>query len=167
MNIIAAADKNMGIGLGSSLLFDIPEDKKFFKKMTVGKTVIMGRKTYESLPVKPLPERRNIILTRNRSAVFPGAESCCSLNELITLIKDTPKEDVFVIGGEEIYSFLLPMCSTAYITCIMETAPADRHIYDFENSSSWYCDHTSEMFYHNGTGYCFKTFRRYGTVSSE
>ena len=85
MTIIACVDRNWGIGYDGKLLFDIPQDMEHFKKVTSGKTVIMGRKTFDSLRVKPLPDRRNIVLTKNRDFSFEGVEAAHSIDELLKL----------------------------------------------------------------------------------
>lgn len=158
MIIIAAADNNNGIGNGRDLLFDIPEDKKFFKEKTYGNTVIMGRKTFESLPVKPLPGRRNIILTQDSSFSEKGAETCQSISELRKMIGNTPDDKVFVIGGEQIYKLLSDLCNTAYITKIYSSKPADKHIMDFEKNENWYIKECSELKEYQGIKFRFITY---------
>lgn len=160
MILIAAADLNNGIGSGNELLYDIPEDKKFFKEKTTGKTVIMGRKTFESLPVKPLPNRRNIILTGNLSRSFEGAEAVHSTEELLSLISSIPGDEIFVIGGAEIYRVLEDLCDTAYITRIYDTKPADRFITDFDSSDKWIRTEISGIREYNGIFYRFITYTK-------
>lgn len=159
MNIIACTDINWGIGYMDELLFDIPMDKAFFKKKTSGKTVIMGRKTYESLPVKPLPSRRNIVLTRKEIS-YKGVQVCHSINEIINKTKNEKSSDIFVIGGEETYSLLIDLCDTAYITCVQNSLPADRHIYNFDKSDKWVCTECSDNFTDAGFVFCFKKYVR-------
>ena len=97
MDIIVCIDKNNGIGKDGGLLFRIPEDMAYFRRMTVNKTVIMGRKTLESLPGgRPLKNRRNIVLTRNRDRVPDGADAVSSIDELKRAIGS---DKAFVIGG--------------------------------------------------------------------
>ncbi len=158
MIIIAAADNNNGIGNEGDLLFDIPEDKKFFKEKTYGNTVIMGRKTFESLPVKPLPGRRNIIFTQDSEFSEEGAETCRSVSELRKIISNTPDDKVFVIGGEQIYKLLSDLCDTAYITRIYSSKPADKHIMDFEENENWYIKERSELKEYQGIKFRFITF---------
>ena len=101
MDIIVCIDKNNGIGKDGGLLFRIPEDMAYFRRMTVNKTVIMGRKTLESLPGgRPLENRRNIVLTRNRDRVPDGADAVRRIDELKRAIGS---DKAFVIGGEGIY----------------------------------------------------------------
>ena len=99
---IVAVDINWGIGCGGNLLVDIPEDKKFFREKTKDSIVIMGRKTWDSLPIKPLPNRINYIISRNSFSVGENSH-VITLEEAIQIIKSTTKEEkVFIIGGGEI-----------------------------------------------------------------
>lgn len=166
MILIAAADLNNGIGFKNSLLYDIPEDKKFFKEKTIGGAVVMGRKTYESLPVKPLPKRQNIIMTRNNDTVYEDAVSVHSTEELLKYISDLPEDKVFVIGGAEIYSKLLPFCSTAYITRIYDTRSADRFIPDFDILEGWQPVEKSEIKEYNGIRYQFIKYSKKITLDN-
>lgn len=112
------------IGRGGTLPWHIPEDLKHFKELTAGHTVIMGRNTWESLPRRPLPGRRNIVISRNPSYEAPGGEVRRSLIDALaaTPIHDTP----FIIGGAAIYGAALPYLSTLHITDVdMEVPDAD------------------------------------------
>ena len=145
MNLIVATDKNWGIGKNNDLLFHIPKDMKFFRETTTGKTVIMGRKTLESFPnKKPLPNRRNIVLTRNRDYTIEGAEVIYDISEL-----NTPN-DAFVIGGSEIYKLLLPVCHTAYVTKVDADGNADKFFPDLDKDDAWELKETSEPVTDNG-----------------
>ena len=98
LSIIVAVNKNRGIGFENKLLYWLPNDLKRFKALTTGHTIIMGRKTFESLPKGALPNRRNIVLSRNQSAVFEGAEHFSSLEEALKHCTKE-EEEVFIIGG--------------------------------------------------------------------
>ena len=116
MKLFAAADKEWNIGNKGELLFSLPDDMKFFRTTTSGKVVVMGRKTLESFPgSKPLKNRVNIVLSRNAHEV-EGAEFVNSVDELLEKVKEYNSDDVYVIGGAQIYSLLLPYCDTALIT---------------------------------------------------
>jgi len=119
--IVAAVDNNMGLGYKGELLAHIPDDLKRFKKLTVGSTVVMGRKTYESLPNGALPSRTNIVLSR-RKVKYDGA-IVMTLKEFLSAYKH--QQDVFVIGGAQIYEQLLPYTKDMYLTHIYETFKAD------------------------------------------
>lgn len=116
MKAIVAVDENWGIGAGGGLLVHIPEDLKRFRRLTTGHAVVMGRRTFNSLPGgKPLPNRENIVLTRDEGLRIEGLVVLHSLEELFTHIAPCAS-DVFVIGGQEIYMQLLPYCDNVYVT---------------------------------------------------
>lgn len=160
MIIIACADREWGIGRDSKLLFNIPEDMEFFKNATKGKTVVMGRKTFESLRIKPLPGRRNIVLTRSEIFSFEDTETVHSLTELFSLLENTPKNDVFVIGGSNVYRQLLKYCDTAYITKVFSYGKADSFIADFDKLSDWKTECASEIMDSNGIEFQFVKYVR-------
>lgn len=139
MNIIAAADKNWGIGKDNSLLDHIPEDMKFFRETTSGKAVIMGKNTFLSFPgPKALPNRLNIVLTHDKSFDYPDVTVCDDLTKAIELAcKQYNDEDIFIIGGESVYNAAEPFCNVAYITKIDKEYDADRHLADFDNLPQW------------------------------
>ena len=122
ISLIAAIDKNRGIGNKNKLLAHIPEDLKYFKNVTNGHTIVMGYNTYMSLPVRPLPNRKNIVLT-TKNIKLPGAIVLDSLEELF---KEIPsEEEVFICGGASIYKQLLPYATKLYITHIFDEFEAD------------------------------------------
>ena len=138
MKAIVAVDINWGIGYKGKLLQWIPEDLKFFKAMTLGKVVIMGRETFESLPGKePLKDRVNIVLSKNESFTNEKIIICRSLEELFNVLANYSEEDVFVIGGESIYAQLLPFCSEAYVTKIRNSYKADKHFINIDQIKAW------------------------------
>ncbi|NSW93162.1 MAG: dihydrofolate reductase [Bacteroidales bacterium] len=121
--IIAAVSEDLGIGKDNELLWRIPEDLKRFKQLTSGNTVIMGRKTWMSLPVKPLPGRRNIVLTDVPNECFECSETAVSVEDALS--KCSKDENVFVIGGGSVYSQFMPLADRLYITHVHQKAPAD------------------------------------------
>lgn len=136
MNCIASVDNRWGIGKGNSLLFNIPGDLHFFKEKTVGKTVIMGKNTLLSLPEKkPLPDRKNIVLST--SLLRNDCIICRSLENLFEEIKSYNSDDLFVIGGEQIYKLLLPYCSKAYITKVNSVKSANRYFPNLDLNDNW------------------------------
>lgn len=145
MNIIAAADKNWGIGRGGSLLVKIPKDQKLFRDETLGKVVIMGRKTLESLPGgQPLYGRTTIVLSRNPQYRVKGAQVVNSVEEALQAVSSYPAEKVFVAGGEEIYQAFLPYCDTAHITKLDYVYQADAHMPDLDADPDWEMDLESD-----------------------
>lgn len=138
MNLIAAVDRNWAIGKNGRILVSIPEDMKFFREETMGKVVVMGRKTLESLPGSmPVAGRTNIVLTRNRSYRVNDAIVCHSIEEVLREVKKYHSEDVYVIGGESIYRQLLDYCDVAHITKVDYAYDADTYFPDLDRIGNW------------------------------
>ena len=123
ISIIVAVARNWAIGLNNELLWHIPEDFKWFKKHTLGCPVIMGRKTFISLPVKPLPQRKNIILTDNPSDCFTGCFCAGTMEEVFEQL--SPDQENFIIGGGLVYRQFLPLADKLYLTVIDRDFEAD------------------------------------------
>lgn len=123
ISIIVAVSEDWGIGMNNELLWHISEDLKRFKRLTTGKTVIMGKKTWESLPKKPLPGRRNIVLTDNPTETFEDALAVYSIKDAISKCEES--EEVFIIGGGSIYRQFMPVADRLYITHVHKKTPAD------------------------------------------
>lgn len=121
-SIIVAAAQNNAIGKNNELLWHMPADLKYFKNKTSGHAIIMGRKTYESVG-KPLPNRRNIVITRKKDYSVKGIEVCHSLEEALNLCN--PNEENFIVGGAEIYSQAMALSDRIYITLIYGEFEAD------------------------------------------
>ena len=130
MYAIAAVDQNWGIGRDNALLFHIPADMKRFRELTEGKTVLMGRKTYESIG-KPLPNRENIVLTRDPAWTAEGVQVIHSVEELERLELMDP--EVMVIGGAEIFSLMMPFMSRMWVSKVKGEYPADTFLPPFED----------------------------------
>jgi dihydrofolate reductase len=122
INLIVAIDKKNGIGKNNLLPWHLPADLKHFKTITTGHPIIMGRKTFDSIG-KALPNRRNIVVSRQSGLQIPEVELCSSLNKAIELCKD--EVDVFVIGGAQIFEQALPIADVLYLTVIQEDFDAD------------------------------------------
>ena len=118
--IIAAVDRKLAIGFQNKLLFWLPNDLKHFKALTTGNTIIMGRKTFESLPNGALPNRRNIVISSKSTLQYPNAEVFPSLD--IAIKNSLDNKDIYIIGGESIYRQALPLSDELYITEIMDEA---------------------------------------------
>src|SRR5574343_29753 len=123
--VIAAVAKNRVIGRDNQLLWSIPEDMKHFKELTQGHPVIMGRKTWESIPVKfrPLPNRKNIIISRQTDFISPGGYLAHSLDEALSKVIDSPT--VFIIGGGEIYAQAMTIATRLEITEVKQEPDGD------------------------------------------
>lgn len=113
ISVIVAIAQNNVIGANNQLLWHISADLKRFKALTTGHTVIMGRKTYQSIG-RPLPNRKNIVISRNASFIAEGCTVCTSLNEAIKLCAN--ETEVFIMGGGEIYRQALPLANKLYLT---------------------------------------------------
>lgn len=161
MNLIAAVDKNWGIGIKGELLISIPDDMKFFKNTTTGNIVVMGRKTLESFPGKrPLKNRTNIVVTSDMSYNADGAEAVHSIPELLEALKKFDSEKVYVIGGGTIYKQLLPYCDTAYITYIDYGYEADTFLNNLDEDDSWVLEEESEEQTYFDVEYYFRKYKR-------
>ena len=149
ISMIAAIGRNNELGKDNDLIFHFKSDMKFFRETTTGSTVVMGRKTFESLP-KVLPNRRNIIISRNEDLKIDGAEVCQSVEEALELCKN---DNVFVIGGGKIYAEFLEYADKLYLTEIEADCPeADTFFPDFDKSQ-WKREVLAE---HNENGVDFK-----------
>lgn len=122
ISLIVAHDKNRVIGYNNAMPWHLPGDLQYFKATTMGKPVVMGRKTFESIG-RPLPGRRNIVITRNASYQAEGIEKVGSLDEALSLVSDVP--EIMIIGGEQIFTQSLPLADRLYITLIDETFEGD------------------------------------------
>ena len=133
--MIAAVAENRAIGNENKLLYWLPDDLKRFKQLTTGHTIIMGSNTFRSLPKGALPNRRNVVLSR-RGAECPGAEVFASLED--ALKSCASEEVVYIIGGEKLYSYALPLADILYLTEIKDTPEkADAFFPDWKAESAW------------------------------
>jgi dihydrofolate reductase len=160
-------DENWGIGYNGRLLVQIPMDQKVFRQETMGKVVIMGRKTFEGLPgQRPLDGRINIVLSTKPDFAPKGVHVTRSVEETLALLerykqKNCREEDIFVIGGEQIYRAFLPYCDTAHITQIEYKYTADTYMVNLEESDEWeMTDESDELTYFDVIFY----FRKYQRI---
>lgn len=133
ISIIVAVSDDMGIGKSNKLLWHISEDLRRFKRLTYGNTVIMGKKTWESLPKKPLPGRRNIVLTDIPDERIDGAVTVYSIDEAIS--KCEKDKEAFIIGGGSIYRQFMPAADKLYITHVHKKAPADVYFPEIDHNT--------------------------------
>jgi dihydrofolate reductase len=155
MDLVVAVTDNWGIGLGGTQTVVIPEDRKYFRALTKGSTVILGRRTLMDFPgAKPLPKRRNIILTSDRGFSVEGGEVVHSVQEAVELTRDDGQ--VFVIGGASVYRQFLPLCRYAYVTRLYVDAEADRYLHDLDSDPDWrLCSPPERLTSENGIEYAF------------
>ena len=118
ISAIVAVDEDWGIGFNGELLEKIPEDLKYFKELTTGNTVVMGRKTWDSLPIKPLPNRGNFIISRGTPLLMENKAIRMNLDMIKDTMETNKDENYFIIGGGQIYKELLPFCDRVYVTKI-------------------------------------------------
>jgi dihydrofolate reductase len=138
MNLIVAVDKNWAIGKENKLLVSIPQDMKFFRETTMGKVVVMGRKTLESFPGgQPLKKRTNIVITRDKNYSVKDAIVVHSVEEALEELKNYNSEDVYVIGGDSIYRQMLPYCDVAHVTKINHAYEADTYFPNLDEKEDW------------------------------
>jgi len=158
MNLIVAVTKDYAIGKDNNLLFHLPKDLAFFKEKTLNKVIIMGEKTYFSLPKRPLPKRTTIVLSNNPQFNEEGVIIARSVDELMEEVSKFNPEDVFVCGGASVYNLLMDNCEKAYITKIDKIVPADTYIHNLEERENWKKIYESETMEENGIPFKFETY---------
>ena len=129
ISLIVAHDKNRVIGYNNAMPWHLPGDLQYFKAVTMGKPIIMGRKTFESIG-RPLPGRRNIVITRNSDYRAQGIETVSSLQEALRLVGDEP--EIMVIGGEQIFTQCLPIADRLYVTLINHEFEGDTYFPQYD-----------------------------------
>lgn len=172
ISAIVCTDENFGIGCQGKLLDTIPEDMKFFKETTTNKIIIMGRKTYDSLPKKPLPNRTNIIITTKAKKNPKIQNDKTILSNMDSIINWLGKEEVinnnngiFIIGGGTIYKKLLPYCERIYITKILHAYDnVDTYFPNIDIMWEWILTSESEIKEYNGVKYKFCIYDRYDKI---
>ncbi|MES2203175.1 MAG: dihydrofolate reductase [Patescibacteria group bacterium] len=159
VSIVVAIGKNRELGKNGQLLWHIPEDMKRFKTLTMGHPVIMGRKTFESIPPKfrPLPGRTNIVLSRTTLA-NPGVIVVGSLEDALVKAKELDTEEVHIGGGAEIYKQALPFVDRLYLTLIDAEADADTYFPEYEKEFTKKL--TEELHDHDGLQYRWVTLEK-------
>ena len=135
LTLIVAAAENGVIGKDGKLPWHLSEDLKRFKRLTVGKPIIMGRKTWDSLPKKPLPERTNIVLTRDANFAAAGAVRAGSFAEALSIAAREQAPELMVIGGEAVFAAALPEASRIELTEVHATVEGDAVMPEFDRSA--------------------------------
>ena len=157
MNIIVAVNSDWGIGNDNTQSIVINEDRQYFKQVTNGGTVIVGRTTYEDFGA-PLPNRKNIVLTRDREFIADGAAIAHSIDEVLALIADEDPGKVFVIGGGSIYEMFLPLCSAAYITKIRAAPLSNVFFPNLDELPNWVLESIGDELESGGVKYSFDIY---------
>ena len=160
MKLIAAVDNNWAIGNNNNLLIRIPEDQKFFRKMTTGNVVVLGRRTLSGFPNGlPLKDRVNVVLSANPDFNVKGAEVVRSLDELKKKLKEYDSDSIFIIGGGMIYNMLFEYCDTAYITKINYKYQADTYFPNLDDNPDWELVEESEEQTYFSIEYNYLTYK--------
>lgn len=160
INIIAAMSLNRVIGIGNDLPWRLPSDLKYFKKITDGSCVVMGRKCWESIPEKfrPLPNRVNVVCTFNQKYEAKGAATLGDVNRVLRNLKNNGEDDnVFVIGGGEIYKESFKHAETLYLTRVFTNIEGDVFLDGFDESE-WDLRLASEIHEENGFRFQFEVY---------
>lgn len=153
--IIAAIARNGAIGVDGDMVYHLRDDLRRFKQLTMGAPLVMGRRTFESLPSGALPGRRNIVVTRNSAFTAPGVETASSLEEALSMAASASPEKIFILGGAQIYSAAMPLASTLELTLVDDTPPrADTFFPDVE-PSQWATAEASAPLTDARSGLCF------------
>ncbi|MGI5986657.1 MAG: dihydrofolate reductase [Dysosmobacter sp.] len=157
MNAIVVADRSWAIGRDGGLLFSLPTDMKRFRSLTMGGAVILGRKTLESFPGgRPLPKRKNIVITRRKDLQVEGAVVVSSLAEALDAAGDTPPDQIWVIGGGSVYTALLERCKRVYLTKVdAQAEDPDTFFPNLDKLPGWEVEHESEPVEENGLTFRF------------
>lgn len=159
---IVAVDNNYGIGYNGELLERIPEDLKRFKQLTDDSTVVMGRKTWESLPKKPLSNRFNIIVTSEEVEDNDIDIKHSSMEEVKAFLELDLGIPVFIIGGGMVYRELLPYCQEVYLTKILKNYEnVDTYFPNLDEMEEWDQIDCSEVYDYNGVNYQYQLYRRH------
>lgn len=168
MKLVVAVDKNWGIGNRGELLARVRADLRYFQSLTKGFNVILGSKTLMTFPGgRVLKDRTNFVLSRNPEFSPEGAIVVNSIDDLLQKVKDIPTDEVFVIGGANVYEQLLPYCDTAYVTKFNKSFECDAFFENLDNSNEWELVSVGEDQITNpqtdtepDMTFCFTTYRR-------
>lgn len=159
MNLIVAVDRNWGIGSGGTQTVVIPDDRRYFRELTDKGTVIVGHRTLMDFPgSKPLPGRKNIVMTRNKALTIDGAETVTTLEELSTALEGIDPDKVFVIGGDSVFKLLLDYCTVAYVTKIDAEPASDTFFPNLDKYENWTLSDRGETKTYNGISYAFQKY---------
>lgn len=161
MNSIVVVDQNWAIGKDNDLLVHLPGDLKYYREKTIGKVIVIGRKTLESFPnSKPLPKRTNLVLTNNPNYKNDDCIVCCGEEALQAEMAKYKDEDIFISGGEMIYNKFVDLCDTVYVTKIFKAFEADKHFKNMDEDDSYHITWTSKIQEENGIKYQFCKYER-------
>ena len=163
MDIIVAVNTDWGIGYNNSQSVVLPEDRRHFRDLTNGGIVVAGRITYEDFG-RPLPNRKNIVLTRNMEFMADGVLTAHSIEEVLAIIADDNTDKVFIIGGGSVYRQFLPMCSYAHITKIESAPPSDTYFPNLDELPDWTRENIGEKHESGGIWYSFNIYKNNAVI---
>lgn len=156
LTIVVATDRNNGIGINNTLPWHLPEDLAHFKRTTSGHAILMGRKTFESIG-RPLPNRRNIVISRNAAWQHPGVESATSLQAAAALVGN---DEAFIIGGAQVYAEALPLVDRLIITRIDQAFDCDAFFPELDPAQWQETSREQHRSEPAGLDYAFVTYER-------
>ena len=162
ISAIVAVDNNWGIGFNGDLLEHIPEDLKYFKELTTSHVVVMGSKTWDSLPRKPLKDRLNIVISRQPREVLGDMSIRIGMEEAKSRISAVPQdEEWFIIGGGSIYKEFLSICDRVYVTKILKDHKnVDTYFPNLDKDPEWEIDTCTDLRTSGDINYAFLTYDR-------
>ena len=172
ISAIVAVDKDWGIGFEGQLLEHLPPDMEYFKELTMGNIVIMGRKTWDSLPIKPLVNRHNVIISKSipetkLPQIITDRQDPITFLQMDSLIQNWEKikrfsnKEIFIIGGGEIYKQLLPYCDRVYVTFIGKSHEnVDTYFPNLDKDPNWEVSTCTELRDYGNISYAFLTYDR-------
>ncbi len=160
MKMIVCVSEDFGIGNKGDLLFSLPPDMKFFRETTLGKVVVMGRGTLDSFPGgKPLKNRTNIVLTRDKNFEREGAVVLHSKEEVLDYVSRFDSDDVYIIGGAQIYELMRDKCDEALVTKVHKKVDCDAFFFNIDEDASWELSSKSELLTHEELEFEFCTYK--------
>jgi dihydrofolate reductase len=159
-SIIVAIASNRAIGKDNNLLFHLPEDLKYFKKVTSGHTVIMGKNTWDSLPIKPLPGRTNVVLNREMNLVSSACAVLPTVEEVTRFCEKLNDPECFIIGGGEVYRTFMPLASKLYITKVLKDFEGDTFFPEIDQKEWKLSSNTENYSEKEGFKYNFEVWER-------
>lgn len=161
MKMIVCVSENFGIGNKGDLLFSLPPDMKFFRETTLGKVVVMGRGTLDSFPGgRALKNRTNVVLTRDKNFERENTEVFNTKQDILDFVSQFDSDDVYIIGGAQIYELFRDVCDEALVTKVYKTVPCDAFFFDIDKDPDWVLADCGEKLNHEGTEFSFCRYNR-------
>ena len=161
MKMIVCVSENFGIGNNGDLLFSLSPDMKFFRETTLGKVVVMGRGTLDSFPGgKALKNRTNVVITRDKNFAREDVVSFNSKDDVLEYVSQFDSDDVYIIGGAQIYELFRDACDEALVTKVYKTVPCDAYFFDIDKDPCWKLVQEGEKLIHEDLEFAFCKYAR-------